>query len=119
MAGAGHENLHSRVVAWLKIILPLTALGILSTLFLFSRTIDPSDAIPYATVDVEERAREPRVTAPAYAGVTSDGARLSMTAAEARPGAGTGAGAIVGSVIASPRGSGTPIRDRRRAVSPR
>ena len=80
-----HDNNHSVLVAWLKVILPLAALGILSTLFLVSRTIDPSDAIPYADVDVNELARQPRITAPNYAGVTSDGAALTISAAEARP----------------------------------
>jgi lipopolysaccharide export system protein LptC len=76
---------HSRVVGWLKVTLPLMALAILSTLFLLSDRIDPEDALPYAEVDVEELAREPRMTAPTYAGMTSDGAALSLTAAEARP----------------------------------
>ncbi len=81
-----YRDLHSRMVAWAKILLPLAALGLLSTLFLFARAIDPEDAIPYATVDVEDRIREPRMTAPVYSGVTSDGAALSVQAAEARPG---------------------------------
>jgi lipopolysaccharide export system protein LptC len=85
------RDLHSRVVAWAKILLPLAALGLLSTLFLFARAIDPEDAIPYATVDVEDRIREPRMTAPVYSGVTSDGASLSVQAAEARPGGADGA----------------------------
>ena len=34
------DNLHSRMVFWLKILLPILALAILSTLFLFSRRID-------------------------------------------------------------------------------
>ncbi|SNX72338.1 lipopolysaccharide export system protein LptC [Cereibacter ovatus] len=85
---ARHDNLHSRLVAWLKVILPLAALVVLSTLFLVSRTIDPSDAIPLAGVDVEDRAREPRMTAPTWAGLTDDGAALTVTAAEARPGQG-------------------------------
>ncbi|MCE6952202.1 LPS export ABC transporter periplasmic protein LptC [Cereibacter sphaeroides] len=83
---ARHDNLHSRLVAWLKILLPLAALAILSTLFLVARTIDPSDAIPYADVDVEDRVREPRMTAPTWAGTTSDGAALTVEADEARPG---------------------------------
>jgi lipopolysaccharide export system protein LptC len=78
-------TLHSRLVAWLKVVLPLLALVILSTLFLVSRAIDPDDAIPYARVDVEERAREPRMTAPTYSGVTSDGSSLTLTADAARP----------------------------------
>jgi lipopolysaccharide export system protein LptC len=85
------RDLHSRVVSWAKILLPLAALGLLSTLFLFARAIDPEDAIPYATVDVEDRIREPRMTAPVYSGVTSDGAALSVRAAEARPGTADGA----------------------------
>ena len=78
-------NLHSRLVAWLKVALPLLALAILATLFLISHSRDPSSTIPYATVDVADRIREPRMTAPVYAGVTSDGAVLTITADEARP----------------------------------
>ncbi len=85
MAGSADHNLHSRVVAWLKVVLPLAALAILSTLFLVARTIDPSDAIPYAEVDVAERLREPRMTAPTYSGLTADGAAITLTATEARP----------------------------------
>ena len=72
-------------VAWLKVLLPLAALGILSTLFLVSRTINPDDAIAFAEVDVADRIREPRVTAPTWAGMTEDGSALTVTAAEARP----------------------------------
>ena len=78
---------HTRVVGWLKVILPLTALAILSTLFLVARRIDPEAALPYAEVDVEDLAREPRMTAPTYAGTTSDGAALTLSANEARPAA--------------------------------
>lgn len=78
---------HTRVVGWLKVILPLTALAILSTLFLVARRIDPEAALPYAEVDVEDLAREPRMTALTYAGTTSDGAALTLSAEEARPSA--------------------------------
>ena len=81
----GRDNFHSTMVAWLKVVLPLIALGILSTLFLVSRTIDPQNAIPFAEVDVEDRIREPRLTAPTWAGVTDDGSALTVSAAEARP----------------------------------
>ena len=81
----GRDNAYSRLVFWLKILLPLGALVILSTMFLIARTIDPSRAIPYAKVDVTTLARESRITAPSYAGVTSDGAAVSVIAAEARP----------------------------------
>lgn len=78
---------HTRLVGWLKVALPLVALAILSTLFLLSERIDPDAALPYAEVDVEDRAREPRMTAPTYAGTTSDGAALTLSAEEARPAA--------------------------------
>ena len=78
---------HTRLVGWLKVILPLTALAILSTLFLVARRVDPEAALPYAEVDVEDLAREPRMTAPTYAGTTEDGAALTLSASEARPAA--------------------------------
>ena len=55
---------HTQVVGWLKVALPLLALAVLATLFLLSDRIDPDAALPYAEVDVAERAREPRMTAP-------------------------------------------------------
>jgi lipopolysaccharide export system protein LptC len=78
---------HTRLVGWLKVALPLTALAILSTLFLVARRIDPEAALPYAEVDVEDLAREPRMTAPTYAGTTEDGAAVTLAAKEARPAA--------------------------------
>lgn len=85
MAQSGRDNLHSRVVGILKVALPLAALGILSTLFLFSDKIDPESAIPYADVDVADRLRTPRMTDAGFAGVTADGASLMLTAADAKP----------------------------------
>ncbi|MFV2035238.1 MAG: LPS export ABC transporter periplasmic protein LptC [Halocynthiibacter sp.] len=82
---ATYDNAYSRFIAWAKIILPLLALAILSTLFLFSRGIDTGQAIPYADVDIKELAREPRITLPNYAGVTADGAAISVIAQSARP----------------------------------
>ena len=57
-------NRRSVIVAWLRVLLPLGALAVLSTLFLLSRKPDPDAAIPYARVDAEALARQPRVTAP-------------------------------------------------------
>ncbi len=91
----------SRAVGWLKVALPLTALGLLSTLFLVSNRIDPEAAIPYATVDVESRMREPRITKPAYAGTTADGSALVMQAEEARPTTSDGADSTALRITAS------------------
>lgn len=79
------DNAYSRLVAWLKIVLPLAALAILSTLFLFSRTIDPTRAIPLAGIDVADLAREPRINAPDYSGVTIDGTAMTLLAQSAKP----------------------------------
>jgi lipopolysaccharide export system protein LptC len=87
---AVRDNIHSRVVFWLKIILPLIALVILSTLFLFSRRIDTDDALPYAEVNVEDLARNQRLAAPEYTGVTADGVAVSIRAGVARPATGSG-----------------------------
>lgn len=76
---------YSRLVAWLKILLPIAALAILSTLFLLSQSIDPMQAIPFSQVDIDSLLRDPRITAPNYAGVTEDGTALSLTAETARP----------------------------------
>jgi len=81
-------NTYSRVVTWTKIILPLVALALLSTLFLFSRTPDPNRAIPFANVDVEELAREQSLGRPRFAGTLSDGREVIFTANRATPVAG-------------------------------
>lgn len=75
----------TRIVRWLRVLLPLLALAMLSVLFLFSRGSETGSRIPYATVDAEAMARNPRLVAPEYAGVTDDGARLTLRAAEAAP----------------------------------
>jgi lipopolysaccharide export system protein LptC len=103
---------HSRLVGWLKVALPLAALAILSSLFLLADRIDPDAALPYAEVDVETLAREPRMTAPSYAGTTEDGASLTLSAEEARP-ATTDAPARAEGVrldLATPDGGTTQLR---------
>ncbi len=101
---AARDNIHSRVVFWLKIVLPLLALVILSTLFLFSRRIDTDAVLPYAEVDVEDLARNQRLTAPEYSGVTADGAAIMVHAGVARPGAGGATAEAVSATIETPGG---------------
>lgn len=74
----------SRLVGVLKVVMPLTALVLLSLVFLLARTIDPTQAIATAEIDVEERARDPRLSGARYAGVTEDGAALGIRAETAR-----------------------------------
>lgn len=73
---------YSRLISWLKIILPLVALAILSTLFLLSRNVDPNQSIPFAEGEVSERIRDQQATNPLYSGTTADGDQISFTARE-------------------------------------
>ena len=66
-------------------VLPLAALAILATLFLVARRIDPDAAIPIAEVDDEQFARQSRIGAPEFAGVTEDGTVVTLSAEVARP----------------------------------
>ncbi|WP_127106247.1 hypothetical protein [Pararhodobacter zhoushanensis] len=75
---------HSRVVGILKVVLPLTALILLSLVFMLARTIDPTAAISNAEIDVEDRARDPRLSGAHFAGVTDDGAALTIITQTAR-----------------------------------
>lgn len=77
------DNLHSQLVGWAKILLPLTALALLSTLFLFSRNGGGDEAIPYAEID--QLAREQRITDPSFSGVSENGAVIHIGAEFARP----------------------------------
>lgn len=105
------RDAHSRFIGLLKLVLPLAALAVLSSLFLVARTINPEDAIPYAEVDVADRLREPRMTLPVYATVTQNGDALKFTATEARPnnqGEPSTATNVVGELI-SPSGKRTDL----------
>ncbi|MFV0361047.1 hypothetical protein [Tropicimonas sp.] len=82
---AARDNLHSRVVAWLKVILPLTALALLSTLFLIARSNDPGGKLPFSERDLAQMARQQRVDEPRFAGVMRDGRRIEISARSAMP----------------------------------
>lgn len=71
---------YSRLIGWLKVVLPLMALGILSTLFLLSRVIDPETVIPFADKEIQDRLRDQQVTGPVYYAVTADGDEISFAA---------------------------------------
>lgn len=81
------DGLYSRVIAWLKILLPLAALVMLSTLFLLSRPREPLHNAPFAEA-LTSGAADEKVTAPYFAGTTKGGDLLTMTARTARPGDG-------------------------------
>jgi lipopolysaccharide export system protein LptC len=71
---------YTRLVNWLKVLLPLTALALLSTLFLLSRAIDPETAIPFADKEIQDRLRDQVVTGPFYYGTTAEGDEIAFSA---------------------------------------
>ena len=79
----GDDNLYSKFVGFLKITLPLAALALMSTVFLFARAPTQDSAVPYA--EIEEIAREPRLSGAQISGVADDGSVIQLTAETARP----------------------------------
>ncbi|KIC18110.1 MULTISPECIES: LPS export ABC transporter periplasmic protein LptC [unclassified Leisingera] len=90
---------HSRAVAYLKVLLPLAALVLLSTLFLISRGVNTDAVIPFAQRDIEDRMKGQQVTSPFFSGTTAKGDEIMVTAALARPG-GEGAPAVASDLSA-------------------
>ncbi len=77
------DNFYSAMVGWAKIILPLCALALLSTLFLLARGQNEPTEIAFS--EVQTIAREQRLSAPRFSGVTDDGAIVSIAARSAKP----------------------------------
>ncbi len=82
---AARDNTYSRLIAWLRVLLPVLALVLLSTMFLIARTIDPNRALAFAKVDLDDLTGNQRVSGARFSGVTEDGAALSFSAATAEP----------------------------------
>ncbi|NCO86707.1 MAG: hypothetical protein GW886_08770 [Rhodobacterales bacterium] len=77
------DNPYSQFVSLSKILLPLAALALLSTLFLFARGKGGDPAIPFATL--EDIARDSRISDPRFAGVAADGSAVTISAEVMRP----------------------------------
>ena len=71
---------YTRLVSLLKVLFPLTALALLSTLFLLSRSIDPGQSLPFADKEIQERLRNQQITGPFFSGATASGDELSFYA---------------------------------------
>lgn len=86
---AVYDNRHSRRVAWLKVVLPLVALAILSTLFLVADRRGTGSQIPYSRAELDRIVNEQRIENPNYAGVTDEGSAVTVAARTVRPETGT------------------------------
>ncbi|MDC0013002.1 hypothetical protein OAE29_07145 [Octadecabacter sp.] len=78
-----NENFYSQFVGFLKVTLPLAALILMSTVFLFARALSPETTVPYA--EIQEIAREPGLSGAQFSGVADDGSVISLTARNTRP----------------------------------
>ena len=78
-------DLYSRLVTFLKVLLPLAALALLSTVFLLSRGTNTDLTIPFAEEEMTDRMQKQQVTAPFFSGTTPSGDELMFTADSATP----------------------------------
>ena len=92
---------YSRMVVWLKVLLPLMALALLSTLFLLSRNVDPLASIPFAQAEIDERLKDQQITGPVFYGSSDRGDEISLFAEKMAMGQGNGitvANAVFGQI---------------------
>lgn len=78
-------GLYSRVIAWAKIVLPLVALALLSTIFLLSDRREPMETVPFVEALQDGETTREGVSSPYYSGKTQRGDFLTMTATRVRP----------------------------------
>jgi lipopolysaccharide export system protein LptC len=77
---AAGPGLHSRIVAVLKVGLPLIALGLLAALFLSPGEQTIGDGVIFSEGDVEDFGNGLRITNPTFTGTTRGGDRFRFTA---------------------------------------
>jgi lipopolysaccharide export system protein LptC len=79
------DNRYSRFVAWVKVALPLAALALLSTLFLFPGGQGRDVLEGLGDEDLRALMQKRLLRAPTYTSVTEDGGALTVTAERATP----------------------------------
>ncbi len=77
---------HSRMVQFFKVLLPLVAILMLSTVFLLSRSIETNVTVPFSQQDIDERLADQVVTQPNYRGTTRKGEEVQIEATRAMQG---------------------------------
>lgn len=91
------NDAYSQFVSWAKVALPLSAIVLLSTLFLIARNVGETSQIPYA--DIEEIARQPRLSAPKMVGMSETGGTYTIEADVARQDPDTDNGLIAEAIV--------------------
>ncbi|WP_298936430.1 hypothetical protein [uncultured Ruegeria sp.] len=77
---------YSRMVQFFKVLLPLAAIIMLSTVFLLSRSIETNVSVPFAQKDIDARLADQVVTQPNYRGTTRKGEDVQIEATQATQG---------------------------------
>ena len=67
------DNRYSYFVFIAKIFLPISALVILSVLFLFARFSDSSQIVSISNIGTDRDVENQKITSPIYSGLTDDG----------------------------------------------
>ena len=76
---------YSRMVAWLKILLPLIALGVLGTVFLFNSEEGFAPGFTFSRTDIETLEKGSFIKNPQVNGITKKGEPFHLLADEIRP----------------------------------
>lgn len=71
---------YSQTVTFLKVALPLVALGMLSTVFLVSRAVTPTATVPFADAEVQERVKNQQISGPFFSGTSAAGDQIAFIA---------------------------------------
>lgn len=82
---ARDRDTYSRTVGALKIALPVTALVILSTVFLVSKRVSLDQPPPFDALRLEELLSGEHITSPSFATMTEDGSAVLFAADRAQP----------------------------------
>ena len=82
---ARSHSSYSRMVAWLKILLPLIALGVLGTVFLFNSQDGFAPGFTFSRADLETLDKGSFIKNPQINGITQKGEPFHLNADEIRP----------------------------------
>jgi len=82
---ASTRNSYSRMVAWLKILLPLIALGVLGTVFLFNSKDSFAPGCTFSRADIQSLESGSFIKNPQVNGITKKGEPFHLLADEIRP----------------------------------
>jgi len=82
---ARSHSAYSRMVAWLKILLPLIALGLLGTVFLFNSKDGFEIGFTFSRADIETLEKGSFIKNPQINGITKKGEPFHLIADEIRP----------------------------------